>query len=196
VTEAAADASLNFKGEFPTVAVFGITGGESGRLESEIISEAIRFAAEKIPKLRLVAFGRDVEDAEAFLRMGLRDVAVDVGVSGVIPGEEAARKLLSSDALLFVRGAISSRRSSAIAGIACGLPVIAYAGPETATPVTEAGVVLVSPEKKEELGEALVRVLSDSGYRASLAAQSRQAQEQYFSWKAIAARYVESVLGK
>jgi glycosyltransferase involved in cell wall biosynthesis len=74
--------------------------------------------------------------------------------------------------------------------------VIAHAGPETAAPITEAGVVLVSAEKKEELGEALVRVLSDSGYRAALAAQSRRAHEQYFSWKAIAARYAESILRK
>jgi glycosyltransferase involved in cell wall biosynthesis len=196
VTEAAADASPSIKGEVPTVAVFGITGGEAGQLESEIIAEAIRFAAKRIPKLRLVAFGRHADDAEAFLRKGLQDVAVDVEVSGVLPGKEAARKLFSSDVLLFVRGPISSRRSSAIAGIACGLPVIAYAGPETAAPITEAGVVLVSAAKKEELGEALVRVLSDRGYRASLAWQSRRAHELYFSWKAIAARYVESILEK
>jgi glycosyltransferase involved in cell wall biosynthesis len=196
VTEAAADSSSNFKGEFPTVAVFGITGGEAGHLESEIIAEAIRFAAKRIPKLRLVAFGRHADDAEAFLRKGLQEVAVDVEVSGVLPGEEATRKLSASDVLLFVRGPISSRRGSAIAGIACGLPVIAFAGPETAAPITEAGVVLVSAAKKEELGEALVRVLSDRGYRASLAAQSRRAHEQFFSWKAIAARYAEAIRGK
>jgi glycosyltransferase involved in cell wall biosynthesis len=192
VTEAAADSSSSSKGQFPTVAVFGITGGKAGQRESEIIAEAIRFAAKRIPRLRLVAFGRHAEDAEAFLRKGLRDVAVDVQVAGVLPGEEAARKLFSADVLLFVRGPISSRRSSAIAGIACGLPVIGYAGPETAAPITEAGVVLACAEKKEELGEALVRVLSDSGYRASLAAQSHRAHEQYFSWKAIAARYAEA----
>jgi glycosyltransferase involved in cell wall biosynthesis len=196
VTEAAADSSSSIKGEFPTVAVFGITGGEAGQLESEIIAGAIRFVAKRIPKLRLVAFGRHADDAGAFLRKSLQDVAVDVEVSGVLPGEEAMRKLFSSDVLLFVRGPISSRRSSAIAGIACGLPVIAYAGPETAAPITEAGVVLVSVEKKEGLGEALVRVLSDAGYRASLAAQSRRAHEQYFSWKAIATRYVDVIRGK
>lgn len=196
VTQAAADSSPSIKGEVPTVAVFGITGGEAGQLESEIIAGALRFAAKQIPNLRLIAFGRHADDAEAFLRKSLQDVEVVVEVSGVLPGEEAARKLFSSDVLLFVRGPISSRRGSAIAGIACGLPVIAYAGPETAAPITEAGVVLVSAAKKEEMGEALVRVLSDGGYRASLAAQSCRAHEQYFSWKAIAARYAESILGK
>lgn len=196
VTERDIASSSSIKGQVPTVAVFGVTGGKAGQLESEIIAEALRFAAKRIPKLRLLAFGRHADSAEAFLREGLRDVAVEVEVSGLLPGEAAARKLFSSDVLLFVRGPISSRRGSAIAGIACGLPVIAYAGLETAAPITEAGVVLVSADKREELGEALVRVLSDSGYRASLAAQSHRAYEQYFSWKAIAARYVESILGR
>jgi glycosyltransferase involved in cell wall biosynthesis len=196
VPEATAEPPPSIAGQPSTVAVFGITGGEACKLESEIIIEAIRFAAKRIPKLRLVAFGRQADKAESLLREGLRGVAVDVQVSGVLPSEEVARILLSSDVLLFVRGPISSRRGSAIAGIACGLPVIAYGGPETAAPITEAGVVLVSPEKKEELGEALVRVLSDREYRTSLAERSRRAYEEYFSWKAIAARYADAIRGK
>jgi glycosyltransferase involved in cell wall biosynthesis len=194
--EVAPDPRSSIAGQFPTVAAFGITGGEAGRRESEIITETIRFAAERIPKVRLVAFGRHADDAEAFLREGLQGVAVDLQVSGVLPSEEVVRRLFSSDVLLFVRGPISSRRGSAIAGIACGLPVIAFGGPETAAPITEAGVVLVSREKPEERGEALVRVLSDGEYRASLAGRSRRAYGQYFSWKAIAARYAEAIRGK
>ncbi|HVS88671.1 MAG TPA: glycosyltransferase [Candidatus Acidoferrum sp.] len=194
--EVATDPQPSVAGQPATVAVFGITGGKAGQLESEKITGAVRFAAKRIPKLRLLAFGRQADGAEAFLREGLRDVAVDLQVSGVLPSEEVARMLTSSDVLLFVRGHISSRRSSAIAGIACGLPVIAYAGPETAPPITEAGVVLVSPEAREELGEAVVRVLSDREYRTSLAERSRRAYEQYFSWKAIAARYAEAIRGK
>ena len=95
--------------------------------------------------------------------------------------------------MLFVRGAISTRRGSAIAGIACGLPLIAYGGRETAAPVTDAGVVLVPREKSAELGEALVRVLEDKNCRVSLAERSRMAHAQYFAWEAIAARYVEAL---
>jgi glycosyltransferase involved in cell wall biosynthesis len=196
VPGATADPPRSVAGQPPTVAVFGITGGKAGQFESEKITEAVRFAAKRIAKLRLLAFGRQADDAEPFLREGLRSVAVDLQVSGVLPSEEVARMLSSSDVLLFVRGPISSHRGSAIAGIACGLPVIAYGGPETAAPITEAGVILVSPERKEELGEALVRVLSDREYRASLAERSRRAYEQYFSWKAIAARYAEAIRGK
>jgi glycosyltransferase involved in cell wall biosynthesis len=74
------------------------------------------------------------------------------------------------------------------------LPVLAYAGPETAPPITEAGVVLVSPEKTE-LGEALLRIVSDAALRESLAVRSRRAYQEHFGWDAIAGRFVE-VLSK
>jgi len=177
------------------VAVFGITGGPAGREESARIVEAMRFAAKRTGKLRLHAFGRIASDFESQLREGLRDVSVDVQVDGVLPPERVVEALSAADVMLFVRGAISSRRGSAIAGIACGLPVIAYGGRETAAPVTDAGVVLVARDKNAELGEALVRVLADRDYRASLAERSWVAHTQYFAWEAIAARYVEA-LGK
>ncbi len=177
------------------VAVFGITGGAAGREESARIVDAMRFAAKKVGKLQLHAFGRIASDFESQLRQGLRDVPVEVQVEGVLPPERVIEALSAADVMLFVREAISSRRGSAIAGIACGLPVIAYRGRQTAPPVTDAGVVLVSTDKDMELGETLVRVLADKVYRASLAERSRTAHAKYFAWEAIAARYVEA-LGK
>ncbi|HEX9457103.1 MAG TPA: glycosyltransferase family 4 protein [Candidatus Acidoferrum sp.] len=175
--------------ETPTVAVFGVTGGEAGRLEVSQIVAAVRFAAEKLGKLRLLVFGRHADSAQTSLQKGLRDFPVALHVSGVLPQNDVARLLRSSDVLLFVRGPISSRRGSAIAGIACGLPVIAFAGSETAAPITDAGVVLVPGENKTALGDALVRVLSDRDYHARLAERSRAAHKNHFSWEAIAARY-------
>jgi len=171
------------------IAVFGITGGEAGHWESERIVEAVKFAASRAGALRLNAFGRHADEFADMLREGLRDVAVEVCVQGVLPPEKVFAELSASDVLLFVRGQISSRRGSAIAGIACGLPVIAYRGPETAAPITDAGVVLVSPENPAELGAELARVVSDTAFRESLAARSRDAYEKYFSWQAIAAQF-------
>jgi glycosyltransferase involved in cell wall biosynthesis len=93
--------------------------------------------------------------------------------------------------LLFVRGSISTRRSSAIAGIACGLPVIAAEGPETSSLIKDAGVAFYSPQKKGDLGEVLLHVLEDEHHRASLAQRSWIAQQRYFSWNVIAARYAK-----
>jgi glycosyltransferase involved in cell wall biosynthesis len=175
------------------VAVFGITGGENGRREATRIVEAMRLAAARIGNLELHAFGRQADDCDSILREGLRDVPVDVRVEGVLPPEQVLEALSSADVMLFVRGVISTRRGSAIAGIACGLPVIAFRGRETAEPVTDAGVVLLAKGASAEVGEALVRVLTDRGYRVCLAERSRTAYRKHFAWEAIAARYVEAL---
>jgi glycosyltransferase involved in cell wall biosynthesis len=178
-----------------SVAVFGITGRESGRWELEQIVEAIRFAASHAGNLRLIVLGRNAQSAEAELRERFRDSPIELRVLGVLPAEEVVGSLSASDVLLFVRGPVSTRRGSAIAGIACGLPVIAFAGPETAAPITEAGLALFSPQRKGDLGDVLLRVLKDEHYRASLAQRSWLAHQHYFSWPAIAARYAEFLRG-
>jgi hypothetical protein len=175
----------------PTAAVFGITGADAGVAETLRIIEAVRFAAKLVGKIRLVVLGRNSESAESRLREGLRDVPVEVRILGVIAAEEVARSLCASDVLVFVRGAISSRRGSAIAGIACGLPVIAWSSAETGPPITDAGVVLVSSEDRAQLGGALARVLGDRSYRDGLAERSRAAYREFFAWPAIAARYAK-----
>jgi glycosyltransferase involved in cell wall biosynthesis len=180
----------------PTIGVFSITGGAAGDRETRDIAAAVRFASQKLGKVRLLVFGRHAETRERALREALRDCPVEIDVCGVIEASELIQRFAASDVLLFVRGTISSRRGSAIAGIACGLPVIALQGSETASPITDAGVILLSEDFDEatlqsKLGEALVRVFSDDEFRRELIQRSRAAQQTYFSWHAIAARYAE-----
>ena len=155
--------------------------------------EAVRYAAERMGKLRLVALGRNSDKMEKVLREGLTNVPVEVTVYGLLSADNVVRVLGSSDVMLFPRGPLTTRRGSAIAGIACGLPVIGSAGWETAPPLTDAGVVLLPAEAKSEFGPALLKVLIDPAYRASLAARSRRAQEQHFSWEAIAEKYAKAM---
>jgi hypothetical protein len=175
------------------VAVFGITEGDTGRKECVRIVETVGFARARGGPVRLHAFGRGALECETELRKALEEVAVELHVEGVLPAEQVVKALTSSDVMLFVRAPISSRRGSAIAGIACGLPVIAYSGTETAPPITEAGVLLVSPGHNAQFGEALLRVMSDAPLRESLAERSRKGQRDHFSWEAIARRYVEAL---
>ena len=177
------------QGHLRTIGVFSITGGEAGVRETKIILSASRYAAQRLGKLRLSIFGRGAELRETELREGFRDLPVELSVEGVVEPSRVIQKLSVCDVLLFVRGSISSRRGSAIAGIACGLPIIAYSGSETAAPITDAGVVLVSPNQPDDLNSALVRVLSDTNYRMDLAARSRAAYQTYFAWAAIADRF-------
>jgi len=178
-----------------TVAVFSITVS-SGALGGEAVrrvAAAMHYASEKMGPLRLAVLGRNSEIGGKLLQGMLAGSQVEVVIHGLLGAEEVVRKLGASDVLLFASGPISSRRGSAIAGIACGLPVVACAGSETAPPITEAGVELLAEDSKNEYGPALVRVLSDDDYRASLRARSRQAQQQDFSWTAIAAQYAAAL---
>jgi hypothetical protein len=184
-----ASPALSAQNQVPTIGVFSITGGESGARETQIILATVRYAAQKLGKLCLSIFGRHAELRETELREGLRDLPVELSVEGVLESGEVVQKLFRCDVLLFIRGPISSRRGSGIAGIACGLPVIAYLGSETAAPITDAGVVLVSPDHPNDLKDALVRVLSDPALRMELAVRSRAAYQNHFAWPAIATRF-------
>ena len=177
----------------PTVAVFSPSGNRAGAEEVESIAQTVRYAAERMGSLRLLVMGRNSEIAGSQLNERLMGTSVQVTIHGLLPAEEVVQKLGASDVLLFTKGPISSRRGSAIAGIACGLPVIASEGWETGVPITEAGVVLIPETAKNEFGPALLRVLSDESYRAKLSERSRRAQEIYFSWSAIAARYAKEL---
>ena len=177
----------------PTIGVFGITGGQAGARETEVILAAARYASQTLGRLHLSVFGRHAELREADLRSGLQDSPVELSVEGVVAPERVIQKLSACDVLLFVRGGISSRRGSAIAGLGCGLPVIAYSGSETAPPITDAGVVLVSADQPLQLQTALVRVLSDTAYRNDLAARSRAIFQAHFAWPSIAARFASLV---
>ncbi|MBZ5527159.1 MAG: hypothetical protein LAN71_04545 [Acidobacteriia bacterium] len=178
-------------GGAPAVAVFCVSEGKPERAEVAHLVETARYAAERAGAFRLVVLGRNAEHAGPMIQEGLRGTSVEVVIHGLLSGEEVVRQLGMCSVLLFLRGGISTRRGSAVAGISCGLPVIASACEETGGPILEAGVVLLPPGAWTEFGPALARVLSDAAYRSDLAARSRRAQELFFSWQAIAARYVE-----
>lgn len=174
------------------VAVFSVTGSTAESQEVTVVAEAVAYAAKHVGPMRLDVFGRNSETAGENLKKKLNGCPVEVTVFGLIPAEEIVRVMGASDVLLFVRGPISSMRGSAIAGIACGLPVIAREGWQTGPPITDAGVVLLPPDAND-FGPALTRVLTDQVYNAILSERSRNAQKLYFSWNAIAAKYAEAL---
>jgi glycosyltransferase involved in cell wall biosynthesis len=175
-----------------TVAVFGVTG--SGQTSAEIadISSAILRASESVSPLRLLVLGRGAAEAEPALRQSLAGSPVTFEVHGILPLEEISRVLVSANLLLFVRGPVSPQRSSALAALCAGLPIVGYRDSSTCFPITEAGLELAPVGDRAALGEALTRVLADPILGASLAARSRAAHSTYFAWDKIAARYAEA----
>jgi len=177
----------------PRVSVFSLSEGRVGAEEVRAIAEGMCYVAKRIGPVKLLVLGRNAESAEKLFREILHGVEVELTISGLLSGERVVELLGKSDVMLFARGAISTKRGSAIAGIACGLPVVAMEGWETAGPIKEAGVELTAPG--EQFGPALMRVLNDPAHWACLSERSRKAQQSYFSWQAIAQSYA-TALGK
>jgi glycosyltransferase involved in cell wall biosynthesis len=182
-------------GNARTVAVYCIDIGNHMVIEIGDMGHALKRAQAAVGPLQLIVLGRGAREAASMLQSEFAGTGVGVETLGLLSPEDVSRTLARSDVMLFVRGQISSRRGSAIAGIACGLPIVCYAGPDTAWPITEAGILPVPMSDRDALASALERVLTDDALRATLAERSRRAYAQYFSWHAIAACYAD-VLGK
>ena len=174
-----------------TVAIFGVTGPPQLQPETELIAQVVNQTAAKAGSLKLLVIGRNAQESETPLRAALDGTNVELEIHGVLPAGEIERRLSEADALLFVRGGISSRRGSALAGIACGLPVVAFQGAETGPPITEAGVLLSPEGDSTALANNLARVLSDESLRSDLRRRSLEAREKYFSWNVIARKFLQ-----
>lgn len=176
-----------------TIAVYGVTEGSHILPEVADIVFAVKQATQKVNSLRLIVFGRGSKAAEIALRSELAGASVEIETLGLVSPEQVRLAMAKSDVLLFVRGQISSRRGSAIAGIACGLPVVCYSGPETVWPVTDAGILAAPMGDRRALAVMLQNVLTDERLGIALRDRSRRAHERYFSWSAITARFASEL---
>lgn len=178
-----------------TVIVFGVTEPPNAAREVKEIASVIREASKALAKLRLVVIGRGSVEAEEPLSKALEGCNVDVVVRGVLPAEEIAREFECADALLFVRGALTSRRGSAMAGIASGTPIIGYRDGSYCGPLEDAGVEVSPSRDMHSLAHGLVRVLSDPARWTELHERSLEVQRSHLSWNRIAEQF-RTVLAK
>jgi len=195
--ELARDGFVPVPNAISTVAVFGIpTWPAAQEREVHAIVQSVRHACAKIGGLQLLVLGRGAKEAERLLRTELSGTGVRLRVDGLRSGQEISAGLSCCHVLLFVRGALSSRRSSGLAGIACGLPIVAYEGRETGFPLTEAGIVFVPQDDIVSLGDQLAGLLLDKERRVALSARNLAAFRQWFSWDRIAERWIEALGSK
>lgn len=170
-----------------TVGVFGIVNDERRSADVSLIRElVVRLHRESAVPLRVRAIGRGTREAEALLREALAPLGVDVQVDGIVPSDSLINALSSLDALLFVRGPVTGQRGSALAAAAAGVPIVGYAGHDTAPPVTTLGAVFVSEGDLAAFAARLREVLTDEKTWLALHAQNARAFETAFSWSAIA----------
>ncbi len=176
-------------GQSRTVIVFGVTGAPRTAGEVEEIADVMRTASRSLAKLRLVIVGRGSMEAREAIETALAGSGVEIVVRGVVPAEAVAEEFARADVLLFVRGAITLQRGSAIAGVACGLPIVGYRVGGNGDALDEAGIEWSPWRDRQSLTRALLRVLSDSTRWTELHERSLQAQRNYFSWTRIAERF-------
>jgi glycosyltransferase involved in cell wall biosynthesis len=185
------NARFSENGRPKTVVVFCLTGMPYLRDELKDISDATRTAIADGAKFRLLFLGRGTSEAKEEIAHSFRDLPIDVSNLGLLDADQISDIFANSDAMLCVRGRVYLRRGSAIAGIACGLPIIGYQGESQGTPLDDAGLVLVPYRDGRAAGAALSRALQDQRFHRELQEKSLRAQEKYFSWDLIASAFVD-----
>lgn len=176
-----------------TVAVFCVTTVRKTEWEVAEITAAVRHAMKAVPRLRLVVFGRGATEARSLLEDALADISVELTILGVISPEEITRILSESDALLYVRDTLTPQHGSALAAVACGLPLVAYGDEAGCSPLSEAGILLAPPGDRNALYSALERVLTDDAFWTALHNRSVNAYKKYFAWEEIARKYATAL---
>ena len=184
--------SNNEPRETRTVAIYCLSDPPYLYNELSDISKAIRVAANG-RKLRIVFLGRGTRDAQGEISRAFDGTPAETTNLGMRDGREVSDALVSCDVMLCVRGEMNPRRGSAIAGITCGLPIVAYGTRNKAFPISEAGVRLVPYRDSDALAANLMQVLSDAPLREQLRAANRAAQEKFFSWDTIADRMIQAL---
>ena len=140
--------------------------------------------------VRLVLVGRD-EGGEAEIRDTVREWGMDseVVITGEVSDEELERLYLDSDIF-----ALFSRYEAFglvfMEALSCGLPVLTHDVGANRELLTQ-GSVVVQEYHQRAAAAALVRLVNDAAWRASLGAQGREYARTNFSWSGVADRYLE-----
>ena len=176
-----------------TIAVYCV--GDPPYLQEELddISGALRSVCGNGFNIRVLFFGRGTEEAKDLIAHTFEKLPVDLQNLGLQPAVAVSRNLAASDVMVCVRGKLFPRRSSAIAGITCAVPMVAYAGACEGTHLAEAGVELVPYRDAASLGLALKRLLEDDERWNEFHRRSLVVHEKYLSWDAIADKFIQAL---
>jgi hypothetical protein len=179
-----------------TVVVFCVSEPPHQQREISEIAHAARVASVAGIRLRVVFVGRGTSEARAEIDRAFSGTQIEICNRGVCERAEVTRIFSESDVMLAVRGRLYLRRGSALAGLACGLPIIGYAGASKGTVIEEAGIALVPFSDKEALGAALCKILTNPELWQEMHEMNRRVQRDYLSWDATGATYAEFFAGK
>ena len=176
-----------------TVSVFCLSPQPYAKLEVRETAAACRAAVAAGFRVRVIFVGRGTDDAAADIAAEFEGSGVDAVNLRFQEPPEIAEVIRDSDVLFCVRGILNMRRGSALAGVACGIPVLGYAGEMENTPLMDAGIVAVPAHDLDALSRELIRILNDGRLRDQLRERNVAVQRMYFSWDAISKAYVRAL---
>lgn len=168
------------------VVVFCVSESPYGDREIADVAGAMRAAAAPGLRLRAVFVGRGTTELKNVITAAFAGSNIEVVVRGVCDAPEVTQIFSNSDAMLAVRGRLYLRRGSALAGLACGLPIFGYGGESAGTILEEGGIALVPFGDREALGLALGEILTSPARWQEMHDKSLALQQKYLSWDVIA----------
>jgi glycosyltransferase involved in cell wall biosynthesis len=146
------------------------------------------------PELRFVMLGSGGSEVRSALLAQSPDLSSRLLATGFLPSGELSPHLAACDLLIqpYPDGA-SSRRSSLMAGISHGVPVVTTSGHLSESLWTESGAVAIAPARDRSAFMSSVRGLIQSQEeRARLGAAGLRLYQQNFDWPLVVAALTDA----
>ena len=156
--------------------------GTYGPAVVELLREALPALLSASPSTVALLLGQGGEALRARLAADHPRLAARVLATGSLPHKDLARYVACCDLLLqpYPDG-VSTRRTSAMAGLALGVPIVTTTGHLTEPLWAETGaVVLVDVKNPETMAQEASRLLADVSARRQLSARGREMYERQF----------------
>jgi glycosyltransferase involved in cell wall biosynthesis len=177
--DGAAIRALYAPARVPLVGHFGTYGGHVARVLARLLP---RLLSEEESNCVVLLLGQGSEAMREELLRAHADLAGRVHASGTIPPEDLSRRLAACDLLLqpYPDG-VSARRTSAMAGLAHGLPVVTTSGALTEGLWKESGAVALAHAGDDEaLLDEVRKLLASPEERSRLSAAALKLYRERF----------------
>ena len=158
---------------------FGTYGTEISRGLASTLPALLQSRATRVACL----LGRGGKEFAATLSASHPELADRIHAPGALEAEAVANHLAACDLLIFpFPDGVSSRRTSLMAGLALGMPILSTDGPLTEPLWRETNAVrLTTLEAPDALVSAVETMLNDAELRAAYGARARQLYRERFS---------------
>ncbi len=140
-----------------------------------------------VPDAELLIAGNDEEDYQPRLEAMVRDLGLSARVQFLGPVQDAKKWTLMRGASAFAMPSYSENFGiAALEAMACGCPVVVTPEVGLASAIARAGAGVAVSGEPEQLGTALLEVISDPVQRARMGAAGKKLATEEFSWARIA----------